>query len=149
MIGLAVVAAGALLAGGLAFGIHAPTLLSGQTVSVAHGLWLSLLGFLYVLAGVICVLSLALLFATFTNSSLTAAIGALVAVIVMNIVGAFSYFDFLKPYLFTSHVDAWQNLLSQPIDWHPMVTGIIAFAISSAVCMAAAWYVFRRKDILV
>jgi ABC-type transport system involved in multi-copper enzyme maturation permease subunit len=30
-----------------------------------------------------------------------------------------------------------------------MVTGIIAFAISSAVFMAAAWYVFRRKDILV
>ena len=149
MIGLAVVAAGALLAGALAFGIHAPTLLSGQTVSVAHGLWLSLLGFLYVLAGVVCVLSLALLFATFTNSSLTAAIGALVVVIVMNIVGAFSYFDFLKPYLFTSHVDAWQNLLSQPIDWHPMATGIIAFAISSAVFMAAAWYVFRRKDILV
>ena len=70
-------------------------------------------------SGVICVLSLALLFATFTNSSLTAAIGALVVVIVMNILGAFSYFDFLKPYLFTSHIDAWQNLLSQPIDWHP------------------------------
>jgi ABC-2 type transport system permease protein len=148
-IGLAVVAVGALLAGGLAFGIHAPTLLSGQTVSVAHGLWLSLLAFLYVLAGVICVLSLALLFATFTNSSLTAAIGALVVVIVMNIVGAFSYFDFLKPYLFTSHIDAWQNLFRQPIVWHPILNGVIAFAIYIAALMTAAWYVFRRKDILV
>ena len=81
------------------------------------------------LVGVICVLSLALALATFTNSSLTAAVGALVVFIVMNILGAFSYFDFLKPYLFTSHIDAWQNLFSQPIVWHPIVTGLIAFAI--------------------
>ena len=148
-IGLVLVAIGGLVAGGLAFGLHAPALLSGQTVSVSHGLWLSLLSYLYVLAGVICVLSLALLFATFTNSSLTAAIAALVVVIVMNILGAFSYFDFLKPYLFTSHLDAWQNLLSQPVAWHPIINGLIAFAIYIAGLMTVAWYVFRRKDILV
>jgi ABC-type transport system involved in multi-copper enzyme maturation permease subunit len=67
----------------------------------------------------------------------------------MNILGAFSYFDFLKPYLFTSHIDAWQNLLDQPISWHPIVTGLITFAVYIAALMAAAWYVFRRKDILV
>ena len=148
-IGLALVAVGGLVAGALAFGLHAPVLLSGQTVSIGQGLWLSLLSYLYVLVGIICVLSLALLFATFTNSSLTAAIEALVVVIVMNILGAFSYFDFLKPYLFTSHLDAWQSLLSQPVDWHPITTGLITFAIYIAGLMAAAWYVFRRKDILV
>jgi ABC-2 type transport system permease protein len=148
-LGLVLVALGALLAGGLAFGLHAPVLLSGQAVSVAHALWLSLLSYLYVLAGVICVLSLALLFATVTNSSLTAAIGALVVVIVMNILGAFSYFHFLQPYLFTSHVDAWQNLLRQPIDWPPIEKGILAFVLYSAALTVAAWYVFRRKDILV
>jgi len=148
-IGLALVAAGAFVAGGLAFGLHAPTLLSGQTVSVGQGLWLTLLSYLYVLAGVICVVSLALLFATFTNSSLTAAISALVVVIVMNILGAFSYFNFLKPYLFTSRVDAWQSLFSQPIAWSPVVKGIIVFAIYTAGLLLAAWYVFRRKDILV
>lgn len=149
VIGFAIVAVGALAAGALAFGLHAPALLTGQTVSVANGVWLSALSFLYVLAGVICVLSLALALATFTNSSLTAAIGALVVVIVMNILGAFSYFDFLKPYLFTSRTDAWQNLFSRPIVWHPIITGLIAFAVYSAGLMALAWYQFRRKDILV
>ena len=149
VIGLAIVAAGAFAAGGLAFGLHAPTLLSGQTVTIGHGLWLSLLSYLYVLAGVICVLSLALLFATFTNSSLTAAIGARVVVIVMNILGAFSYFDFLKPYLFTSRVDAWQSLFSQPVEWSPIVKGVIVFAVYTVALLVAAWYVFRRKDILV
>jgi ABC-2 type transport system permease protein len=149
IIGLALVFVGGLIGGALAFGLHAPALLSGQTVSISHGLGLSLLAFLYVLAGIICVLSLALLFATMTNSSLTAAIAALVVFIVMNILGAFSYFDFMKPYLFTSHLDAWQNLLSQPITWHPIITGLITFAIYIAGLMAVAWYLFRRKDILV
>ena len=148
-IGLVLVFAGALLAGGLAFGLHAPTLLASQSVSVGHGLWITLLSYLYVLAGVICVLSLALLFATFTNSSLTAAIGALVVVIVMNILGAFSYFDFLKPYLFTSRIDAWQGLLRQHVEWSPILKGVLVFAIYTAVLLIAAWLKFRRKDILV
>ena len=148
-VGLVLVFVGGLIGGGLAFGLHAPLLLSGQTVSVGHGLWLTLLSYLYVFVAVVCVLSLALLFATFTNSSLTAAIAALVVVIVMGILGAFSYFDFLKPYLFTSHIDAWQGLFSQPIDWHPIWTGLLTFAIYIAALMAAAWYLFRRKDILV
>jgi len=148
-IGLVLVFVGGLVGGGLAFGLHAPPLLSGQTVSVAYGLWLTLLSFLYVFVAVTCVLSLALLFATFTNSSLTAAIAALVVVIVMGIIEAFSYFDFLKPYLFTSHMGAWQGLLSRPIDWHPIWTGLLTFAIYIAALMTAAWYQFRRKDILV
>ena len=122
----------------------------GQTVSVGHGLWLTPARPTSTCwSASICVLSLALLFATFTNSSLTAAIAALVVFIVMNILGAFSYFDFLKPYLFTSHIDAWQNLFSQPIAWHPIFTGLITFALYIAALMAAAWFVFRRKDILV
>jgi ABC-2 type transport system permease protein len=148
-VGLVLVFLGGLAAGALAFGLHASPLITGQTVSVSHGLGLSLLSYLYVLVGVICVLSLALLFATVTNSSLTAAIGALVVVIVMNIIGAFSYFNFLQPYLFTSHIDAWQNLLNQPISWHPIVTGLITFALYIAGLMALAWYLFKRKDILV
>ena len=148
-IGLALVFAGALLAGAVAFGLHAPTLLASQSVGVGYGLWITLLSYLYVLAGVICVLSLALLFATFTNSSLTAAIGALVVVIVMNILGAFSYFDFLKPYLFTSRVDAWQGLLMQHVEWSPILKGVLVFAVYTAVLLIAAWLKFRRKDILV
>jgi len=66
-----------------------------------------------------------------------------------DILGAFSYFDFLKPYLFTSHIDAWQNLFHQPIDWHPIWNGILTFAIYIGGLSLAAWYVFRRKDILV
>jgi ABC-2 type transport system permease protein len=147
-IALGLVAVGAYAAGAIAFGLHAPALLSGGTVTIAYGLWLTFLAYLFVLAGLICVLSLATLLSIVTNSSLTATIGALVVVIVMNVLGAFSFFDFLKPYLFTSRLDAWENLLSSPIDWTPITNGLITFAITSAVLTVGAWLVFRRKDVL-
>ena len=71
-IGLALVAVGGLIAGALAFGLHAPVLLSGQTVGIGQGLAEpAQLPLRFRRAS--RVLSLALLFATFTNSSLTAA----------------------------------------------------------------------------
>jgi len=90
-----------------------------------------------------------MLFSTLTSSSLTAAIGTLVIFIVMQVLGSFSYFDFLKPYLFTSHLDAWQNLFQGTIDWGPLEKGLLAFFAYIVVSTVAAWYVFRRKDVLV
>jgi ABC-type transport system involved in multi-copper enzyme maturation permease subunit len=65
------------------------------------------------------------------------------------IVGSFSYFVFLKPYLFTSRVDAWQSLFSPPMEWSPILKGVLVFAACTVALLIAAWYVFRRKDILV
>jgi ABC-2 type transport system permease protein len=147
--GLALVAAGAYVVGVAVFGAHAPALLSGGTVSIAHGLWLTLLTYLFVAAGMVCVISLAMLLSTLTDSSLTAAIGTLVILIVMQVLGAFSYFDFLKPYLFTSHLDAWQGFFQRTIDWAPVEKGLLAFGVYIVASTAAAWYLFRRKDVLV
>jgi ABC-2 type transport system permease protein len=148
-IGMALVAAVGLAAGGIAFGIHPVVLGLGGTVSVAHGLWLTLLAYLIILAAAVCVVSLAMFFSTLADSSLTAAVGALVVFIVMQILGGFSLFDSIKPYLFTSHLDAWQNLFSRPIVWHPIATALMTFGVYVAVLTVAAWAVFRRKDVLV
>jgi ABC-2 type transport system permease protein len=151
-VGLALVAAGGYVAGGIAFGLHAPLLISKAAIvgtSIAGGLWLTFLAYLYVLAFAMCVLALAMLISTFTDSSLTAAIGALVVVIVLTVLGSFSYFDFLKPYLFTSYSDGWQDLFVRPMAWSGIVKGIITFGAYITVFTSAAWIRFRRKDILV
>jgi ABC-2 type transport system permease protein len=122
--------------------------LSGTTVSIAHGLWLIFLANLLVLAAMTCVISLAVLISTFTNSSLTAAIGALVVFIVLTILNGFSYFDFMKPYTFTSHSEAFLNFFRDPIYWHPIRNALINYAETIAVLVVAAWLVFRRRDIL-
>ena len=151
-IGLALVVAAGYLAGAVAFGLHAPLFISKTGIfgtSIAGGLWLTFLAYLYVLVFALCVLALAMLISTFSDSSLTAAIGALVVIIVLTVLGSFSYFDFLKPYLFTNYSDAWQNLFTRPLDWSPIVKGVITFGVYTVAFTSAAWLRFGRKDVLV
>jgi ABC-2 type transport system permease protein len=94
------------------------------------------------------VVSLALVFSTLTNSGLTAVAAAMVLVIIMLILGGLSVFDFLKPYLFTSHFGAWINLFRDPIAWDPIRDALINFAVWIGATTGLAWLFFRRKDIL-
>ena len=72
--GFGLMLAGGLLFGGIFFGLHPMVTLSGSTVGVWHGLGLILLSCLYALAAMSCIVSMALLFSTLTDSSLTALI---------------------------------------------------------------------------
>ena len=38
---------------------------------------------------------------------------------------------------------------SQPIEWDPILKGLLVFAIYTVALLLGAWYKFRRKDILV
>jgi ABC-2 type transport system permease protein len=147
-IGLVILAIGSLIAGGAFYGIHPLMLLTGETVGIAHSFWLLLLAYVFVLFGMAAVVSLAVALSTLTNSGLTAMAAGLVLVIIMLILGGLSVFDFLRPYLFTSHFSAWIQLFSQPVDWAPIRDALINFAIWIASMTSIAWLIFRRKDIL-
>ena len=147
-IGLVILAVGSLIAGGSIFGLKPMLLLTAQTVSIGHGIWLIFVAYLFALVAMATVVSLAVAFSTLTNSSLTAVAAALVLVIIMLVLGGFSVFDFLEPYLFTSHFNAWINFFSDPIDWDPIRDALINFAVWIVALTGIAWFVFRRKDIL-
>ena len=153
-IGLLVLAVAALIAGAAVFGVRPMQLLTAagttgtQSVGVAHALGLIALSYLYILAAMAAVVSLAVLFSTITNSSLTAVGASLVLIIVMLALGGFSAFDFLKPYLIPSHFDAWQNLLQRPLVYGPIWKGLVNFAVWIGGTTALAYANFRRKDIL-
>jgi ABC-2 type transport system permease protein len=138
----------ALIAGGAVFGLHPINLFTGQTIGVWHALGLSAASYAFVLVGMMCVVSLAVLFSTLTNSSLTAVAGALVLVIIMEALQAFSVFDFIQPYLFTSKFVVWTNFLNSPIDWTPVYKGLINYAVWIVGTTVIAYWRFRRKDIL-
>ena len=147
-IGLIVLFLGSIIAGGAIYGLHSTILLSGQTVSVSHTLWLLLLAYAFTLLGMAAVVSLAVALSTLTNSGLTAMAAALVLVIIMIILGSLSVFDFLRPYLFTSRFDAVIDFFSSPITWVPIRNAVITFAIWIVGMTGIAWLVFRRRDIL-
>jgi ABC-2 type transport system permease protein len=147
-IGLVILAVGSLIAGGSFYGLKPMMLFTGQAVSVGESIWLVFLAYAFVLVGMAAVVSLALALSTLTDSGLTAMAAGLVLVIIMLILGSLSVFDFLRPYLFTSHFDAWINLFSKPIDWGPIRDALITFVVWIAGMTGIAWLIFRRKDIL-
>jgi ABC-2 type transport system permease protein len=147
-VGFAIMLAGGLLFGGIFFGLHPMITLSGSTVGVWHGLGLILLGCLYGLAAMACVVSMALLFSTLTDSSLTALIATIVIYIVITVLIQFSYFDWLRPWVFPQYLLDFTNFFRDPIYWRPILRGLGVFALWSGVLTTAAYLVFRRKDVL-
>jgi ABC-2 type transport system permease protein len=146
-IGLLILAAAGLVAGAAFFGLHSITLNSGQAIGMGDTLLRMFAAFAYVFVGMVAVVSLALLLSTLTDSSLTAVAGSLVLVIVMLVLGNLSVFSFLRPYLITSHLDAWTTFFSSPVDWGPVWKGLVNFGLWGASTVGLAVWRFQRKDI--
>jgi ABC-2 type transport system permease protein len=138
----------AYVAGTIAFGTK-PLLLPTGLFSTGHTLWLATLSYLWVLAGMTCIVSLALLFSTMTNSSLTAAIVSLVLVMVVQILLSFSYFEWLRPWVFPNYFASWIDLFRTPVQWWDMGKGLICFGAYSLGFTLLAWWRFRRRDVLI
>jgi ABC-2 type transport system permease protein len=148
VIGLAILAVASFIAGAAFFGLHPLDYVSGEGMSAGETVLWSFLGYVYVFAGLLAVVSLAVLLSTLTESSLTAVAGALVLVIVMMVLQGFSVFDFLKPYLITSHMTAWANFFEKPMDWEPIWKGLVNFGVWSSGTLGLALWRFSRKDIV-
>jgi ABC-2 type transport system permease protein len=148
LVGFGFMIASGLLFGAIFFGLHPMVLLSGTTVSIGHGLWLIALSCLYGLAAMACIVSLALLISVLTDSSLTALIATIVIYIVVQVLIAFSYFDWLRPWMFPAYFEGYINLFRDPIYWKPVLKGLLAFGVWSAGFTALAYVFFRRKDVL-
>lgn len=137
-----------LIAGGAVFGLKPTPLFTGQVVGVWHALGLTAASYAFVFVAMMCVVSLAVLFSTFTDSSLTAVAVALVLVIIMLVLGAIPQFDFLQPYLFPSKFMEWMSFLQSPVDWGPVINAFINFAVWIVGTTGLAYWRFSRKDIL-
>ena len=147
-VGFGLMLAGGLLFGALFFDLKPMVTLSGTTVGVWHGLGLILLCCLYGLLAMACVVSLALLFSTLTDSSLTALIATIVIYIVVQVLISFSYFDWLAPWVFPHYFLEYVNFFRDPIYWDPILRGVAVFAAWSAGLTVLAYLLFRRKDVL-
>jgi len=148
LVGLLLVVAGGLLFGGLFFGLQPMVTLSGTTVSIAEGIGLILLTALFALAAMACMVSLALLFSTLADSSLTALIATVVLYVVIQLLVSFSYFDWLAPYVFPTYFNDYVNFFRDPIAWRPIGKAVLVFGVWSAALTTIAWLLFRRKDVL-
>jgi ABC-2 type transport system permease protein len=136
----------ALICGQIAFGIKTPFI---PFFSVGEILGRTALGYLIALVAMTAVVSLATLISTLTNSSLTALISSMVLVIVLQVLLAFSFFDWLRPWLFTGYFTAYADLLQQNIDYTHIAKAVADCLAWSALFLSLAWWRFRTRDVLV
>ena len=146
--GAALVAVVALVAGVAAFGLRPVVTLSGTTLGPRHALVLIAVAYLLVVAGAVCSLTLALLVSTLTDSSLTAATVAIAVFTVLAVLNAFSVFDFMKPYTYSTYRLTFVNLFRSPIYWQPIRRALVDYGVTVGALLTVAWLVFGRKDVL-
>ncbi len=102
----------------------------------------------YLAVGLLVVAALAFMIGVHTDAPLGAVGGAVLLVIVSNILDAVSALGSLRNFLPTHYQYAWIDALGTQVQWSGMARGALSSSLYSAALLALAWWHFLRKDIL-
>lgn len=96
---------------------------------------------------------LTITFLTFFLSSIlknpiSAMIFPLILVIFLQIISSFPFFNEIKPYLFTTYMDLWIDILAPEIPWEDILNSALVLMSHSILFILGSFYFFMRKDIL-
>ena len=94
--------------------------------------------------------SLAFLFSSFVENAIGPIIATMAVVVGMLIISNLPVesFESIKPYLFTTYQNVWQQAFKNPIDWATIAKSASVLAGYTAGFWLITLLVFRRKDIL-
>jgi ABC-2 type transport system permease protein len=82
-----------------------------------------------------------------TRNSAAAIVGTLVYALAQEALAGLVHLDFFRHYLLSDQFDGWHGLFDSPIAWTPIVRTLWVSAIFTAVPLAAAFAVVRRRDV--
>jgi ABC-2 type transport system permease protein len=137
----------AMLVGGVFFGwspAHSPV---GGTFDSGASLLRLALVVAYVCGQMLVVAALAFLLSVSVDNPLGAVGGAVMLVVVSNILDQIAALDPYRHFLPTHWNYAWVDTLSSPIRYDDMLRGTGTALVYAAVFLAFAWLRFDRKDI--
>ena len=120
----------------------------GTTLTTGTSLVRLLIVVGYLAIVMLFVAALAFLLGVYTDAPLGAVGGAVVLVIVSNILDAVSALGNLREALPTHYQYAWTDALSPSVSWSAMTTGTLYSLGYSVVLLGLAWRHFLRKDVL-
>ena len=135
------------LVGGMFFGFAPARSPLGGTFDTPESLWRMLVIVVYVCGQMLVVASLAFLLSVSVDNPLGAVGGAVMLVVVSNILDQITALDPYRHYLPTHWQYSWTDVLSSPISWDDMLRGTGSALVYSSVFLALAWLRFDRKDI--
>lgn len=144
----------ALLLGRILFGSGDMIVLKSDSLTVirnADVLWRYMFAFGIAFASLLLIASFSFCLSAFSNNSITPIIICMGTIIVFTIIGTLDvpFFDYIKPFLFTTHMIVWRDMFYNPLQWKDILTsvGVIIFYI--LLFTGIGWYHFKTKDILV
>ena len=135
------------LVGGVFFGFAPAKSPLGNTFDTADSLWRLLVIVAYVCGQLLVVAALAFLLSVSVDNPLGAVGGAVMLVVVSNILDQITALDPYRHYLPTHWQYSWTDVLSSPVSWDDMLRGTGCAVIYAAIFLVIAWLRFDRKDI--
>ncbi|MDX6218693.1 MAG: type transport system permease protein [Frankiales bacterium] len=134
--------------GTVAFGWSSVQTPLAGALGINTGLSRLALGTGYVVACMAVVVALSFLFSTMTDAPLTAVGGAVVLVVVSEILDQVTALGSIRQGLPTHYWLAWLDLLVDPVDASNMTKGLLEMVPWVVVPLLLAFWNFRRKDVL-
>jgi ABC-2 type transport system permease protein len=143
---VAVTTGGGLSSGNIAAHVAA-TSLSGTAMTPADILIRTAGTIAFIAVSMLGVGSIAVFLSTLTDSPLTAALGAMAALVTSATLVALNAAGSVNPYLPTRYWLAWVDFFREPILWRDIDRGFAVQAVYVLVLLGAAWANFATKDI--
>ncbi len=121
--------------------------LSGSTLSNTELAIRTVLVIAYIAWSMVGVASVALFLSTLTDSALGAALGALAALVMSQVLVSLDAASSVRDYLPTRYWLAWVDLFRDPILWHDLRLGVVVQGAYVLVLLGLAWANFTTRDI--
>jgi ABC-2 type transport system permease protein len=128
-------------------GSGAVTSLSGTPLSLLQLAERTAGAIAFIAVSMLGVAAIALFLSTITSSALSAALGALAALVASEILVTLNAAAVIQPYLPTRYWLAWIDFFRQPIFWRNIDRGFGIQAVYVVVFLGAAWANFSTKDV--
>ena len=96
------------------------------------------------------VATLAFFISSFVENAIGPIVTTMTIIVVCLIISnlPFDSVEPVKPWLFTSYMDVWQQAFRDPFDWTKIMNSLAALGAYDLVLWGATLFIFRRKDIL-
>ncbi len=128
-------------------------ILLGRTIVIlpaAEVAWRFLVAYAFALWAMVTIASLSFFFSAFVENAIGPIVATMGVLIVFSVVSVIPLpvLDTVKPYLFTSYMNLWQEAFYNPLNWESIRKGMVCFGAYSVVSVLGAWVIFIKKDIL-
>jgi ABC-2 type transport system permease protein len=137
-----------IVAGVAAWGFHPLANISGTPISALHALGLTFAAIAVYSIPTIAIACFGLLLSVVTRQSVAGVVGTIFYALALQGLAALPAIAAARPYILVTQLHAWHAPFETPTNWALIGHAMWVSALYALPPLAAAWFVFRRRDIV-